>query len=81
MRAWPGIIPSLFRIEQISADAFLVQTTTPARFSIRTPHRRAFIEHEDDTRTPLETQKTAGMLSFTINPRTLLPGGSILRLE
>ena len=76
--AWQ--IPSRFRVEQISADALLVQTTTPARFSIRTPHRRAFVEYEDDTRTPLETQKTAGMLSFTINPRTLLPGGSILRL-
>ncbi len=76
--AWQ--IPSLFSIEQASENAFQVRATTPARLSIRTPHRRAFIENEDGTRTELETDQSSGMLTLTIDPCTLQPCGSRLRL-
>ena len=73
-------IPSLFRIEQVSDDTYRVRTTTPARLSIRTPYRRAFLEHGDGARTELETQETAGMLTLTIHPRTTQPHEILLRL-
>ena len=74
-------IPSLFSIEQASENTFQVRATTPVRLSIRTPHRRAFIEHEDGLRTELESRVAAGMLTLTIDPGSLRPVGSILRLE
>ena len=73
-------IPSIFQIERASEDTFRVRTTTPARLSIRTPYRRAFLEHGDAARTELETHETAGMLTLTIDPRTTRPHGSLLRL-
>ncbi len=73
-------IPSLFRIEQASDDTYRVRTTTPARLSIRTPYRRAILQHGDGARTELETQETAGMLSINIDPRTTRSDGTLLRL-
>ena len=73
-------IPSLFRIEQASDDTFHVRTTARARLSIRTPYRRAFLQHGDAARTELETQETAGLLTLTIDPTTTEPHGTLLRL-
>lgn len=74
-------IPSLFSMEQVSGDTFEVRTTTPARLSIRTPHRRAFIEQEEGTRTELESDKAAGMLTLVIDPATTRSHGTLLGLE
>ncbi len=74
-------IPSLFSIEQASEDTFEVRTTNPARLLIRTPHRGAFIEHDDGARTGIETDTAAGMLSLTIHPAMTRPHGTLLRLE